>query len=106
HATNLIGSFGSMTAPGVARPKRRWKMIGILAVVAIVLLPILYIVARAGITLSYTYSQGERAGFVQKFSQKGWVCKTWEGEMAQTTQPGVPPLIWDFTVKSDPLATV
>jgi len=80
-------------------------MIGILAVVAIIVLPILYIVGRVGVTLSYTYSQGERAGFVQKFSQKGWVCKTWEGEMAQTTQPGVPPLIWDFTVRNDSIAT-
>jgi hypothetical protein len=80
-------------------------MMGILAVVAIILLPILYIAVKTAITLSYTYSQGERAGFVQKFSQKGWICKTWEGEMAQTTQPGVQPLIWDFTVKSESIAT-
>jgi hypothetical protein len=80
-------------------------LIGILVVVAIILLPILYIAVKAGISLSYTYSQGERAGFVQKFSQKGWICKTWEGEMAQTTQAGVPPLIWDFTVRSESIAT-
>jgi hypothetical protein len=78
----------------------------ILLVVAIILLPILYITAKAGISLAYTYATGERAGFVQKFSQKGWLCKTWEGEMAQTTQPGVPPLIWDFTVRSDSVAAL
>ena len=94
-----------MTAAARPQAKSRWKTIGILVVVAIILLPILYVAAKAGISLSYTYSQGERAGFVQKFSQKGWICKTWEGEMAQTTQPGVPPLIWDFTVRNDSIAT-
>jgi hypothetical protein len=84
----------------------RWKKIGILIVAAIILLPILYITAKAGISLAYTYAAGERAGFVQKFSQKGWLCKTWEGEMAQTTQPGVPPLIWDFTVRNDSVAAL
>jgi len=33
------------------------------------------------LTLSYTYSEGSRAGFLQKFSKRGWVCKTWEGEI-------------------------
>ena len=93
-----------MTAAAEPRKKSRWKMIGILFIVALILLPIIYIFAKAGVTLAYTYSQGERAGFVQKFSQKGWICKTWEGEMAQTTQPGVPPLLWDFTVKNDSIA--
>ena len=79
-------------------------MLGILVILAIILLPLVYIGLKASIALAYTYSQGERAGFVQKFSQKGWVCKTWEGEMAQTTQPGVPPLIWDFTVRNDSIA--
>ena len=93
-----------MTTGAQAQPKSRWKTIGILVVLAIIVLPIAYIGAKAGIALAYTYSQGDRAGFVQKFSQKGWICKTWEGEMAQTTQPGVPPLIWDFTVRSDSIA--
>lgn len=72
-----------------------------LLVFGIVFVLVMYTLA----TRFFTYSSGERAGFVQKFSQKGWLCKTWEGEMAQTTQPGVPPLIWDFTVKSDSIAT-
>jgi len=38
-------------------------------------------------TLHWSYSDGERAGFLQKFSRKGWICKTWEGEMAMVTLP-------------------
>ena len=36
----------------------------------------------------WSYSSGERAGWVQKFSRKGWICKTWEGEMAMVSMPG------------------
>ena len=39
-------------------------------------------------TLHFSYSDGERAGYVQKLSRKGWLCKTWEGEMAMVTMPG------------------
>ena len=48
------------------------------------------------ITLNYTYSSGERAGYVQKISQKGWVCKTWEGELAMANLPGAMPQIFTF----------
>src|SRR5262249_39084859 len=44
--------------------------------------------------LNYSYSTGERAGVLQKLSRKGWVCKTWEGELAMTTVPGVAPVLW------------
>ena len=36
-------------------------------------------------TLNWSYSEGERAGYVQKLSERGWICKTWEGEMAMVT---------------------
>jgi len=51
--------------------------------------------------LRWSYSEGERAGVVQKFSRKGWLCKTWEGELAMTSVPGVAPVIWNFTVRDD-----
>jgi hypothetical protein len=51
--------------------------------------------------LTWAFSEGERAGVVQKFSRRGWVCKTWEGELAVTTVPGVAPVIWNFTVRDD-----
>jgi hypothetical protein len=46
----------------------------------------------------WSYSTGERAGWIQKFSRKGWLCKTWEGEMAMVTMPGTVPEKFDFTV--------
>ena len=49
--------------------------------------------------LWWAYSEGERAGYVQKFSRKGYVCKTWEGELAMTTVPGTAPTLWLFTVR-------
>ena len=54
--------------------------------------------------LSWNYSSGERAGWVQKFSKKGWLCKTWEGEMAMVTMPGSTPEKFLFTVWDDAVA--
>jgi len=52
----------------------------------------------------WNYSTGERAGWVQKLSKKGWVCKTWEGELAMVSLPGVVPEKFYFTVKDDAVA--
>jgi hypothetical protein len=52
----------------------------------------------------YTYSEGDRAGYVQKFSKKGWICKTWEGELAMANLPGAMPEIFKFTVWDDAVA--
>jgi hypothetical protein len=57
--------------------------------------------------LGYAYSRGERAGYVQKLSKKGWLCKTWEGELAMVNLPGsVTPQIFNFTVRSDSIASI
>ena len=53
---------------------------------------------------SYSYSEGERAGVVQKFSKKGWVCKTWEGELNMVVLPGGLPEKFFFTVWDDAAA--
>ena len=55
-------------------------------------------------TLAYSYSSGERAGYVQKFSHKGWLCKTWEGELAMVNLPGAMPEIFRFTVRDGAVA--
>lgn len=55
-------------------------------------------------SLGYAYSSGERTGYVQKLSHKGWLCKTWEGELAMSPVVGAPPQMFDFTVRSDSLA--
>jgi hypothetical protein len=56
------------------------------------------------LVLTWNYSTGERAGWIQKFSQKGWICKTWEGEMAMVTMPGTAQEKFLFTVRSDDVA--
>ena len=54
--------------------------------------------------LTWNYSSGERAGWVQKFSKKGWICKTWEGELAMITMPGAAQEKFFFTVWDDQVA--
>lgn len=55
-------------------------------------------------SLSWSYSEGERAGFLQKFSKKGWICKTWEGEILLSSMPGAIPERFTFTVRDDQVA--
>ncbi len=50
------------------------------------------------------YSTGERVGFVQKISKKGWLCKSWEGELAITSFPGTAPQLFRFSVRDDATA--
>ena len=71
---------------------------------AILLTPILIFVLYTWSALSWSYAKGERAGFVQKFSKKGWLCKTWEGELAMVSMPGTNPEKFYFTVRDDNIA--
>lgn len=54
--------------------------------------------------LSFAYSEGDRAGVLQKFSRKGWLCKTYEGELALYVVGGVAPQIWQFSTRDEELA--
>ena len=56
--------------------------------------------AYVAIALSWSYSTGERAGYLQKLSSKGWICKTWEGEQSLVSLPGATPEKFLFTVRS------
>lgn len=85
------------------RRSRRWKWIGILLGVFI-LVPALLFAAWSWISLTYTYSGGDRAGFVQKISKKGWICKTWEGELSMVNVPGAAQERWLFSVRDDSVA--
>ena len=86
--------------PAGRRRRGRWPL----------LLLVLLVLAGAGFalyawaTLTYSYSSGERAGYVQKFSHKGWLCKTWEGELAMVNLPGAMPEIFRFTVRDGAVA--
>jgi hypothetical protein len=54
--------------------------------------------------LNWSYAQGERAGYVQKFSKRGWLCKTWEGELAMVSMPGTMSEKFFFSVRNDAVA--
>jgi hypothetical protein len=76
-------------------------------VVRIALLLIVVAVALCAgyvmIVLNWSYSKGERIGYVQKFSEKGWLCKTWEGELQMLPVPGAIPEKFLFSVRDKTL---
>ena len=82
------------------RLTRRHKLI----IAGALALPVLGFVFYTWTTLAWSYSTGERAGYVQKFSRKGWICKTWEGELAMVSIPGTMPEKFYFTVRNDSVA--
>jgi hypothetical protein len=86
-------------APASSIPKRAAKF-GFVLIFVSVLLISLYLFAA----LHFSYSEGERAGFVQKLSKKGWLCKTWEGELALVSMPGAVPEKFYFTVQDEKIA--
>ena len=96
----------SPVTPASARPapRRRWGR----SLLLLFLAALLGVVALFGLytwaALRFAYSNGERAGYLQKFSRKGWVCKTWEGELAMVSLPGAMPEIFHFTVRDDAVA--
>ena len=75
-----------------------------LIIAGVVILPIFVFVLYTWAALTWSYSKGERAGYVQKFSKKGWICKTWEGEMALVSIPGTMSEKFYFTVRADSVA--
>lgn len=82
--------------------------LGSLMIRAIVLFLVLVLLGSAAwvwFTLNWSYSEGERAGYVQKLSHKGWLCKTWEGEIAMVTMPGAIPDRFAFSVRDEAVAT-
>lgn len=81
--------------------RRHW---GKMTLLTVVLVPLIGMSLWVGVTLNWTYSSGTRTGYVQKLSHKGWLCKTWEGELAMTTVPGTAPQIFGFSVRSDSVA--
>ena len=70
----------------------------------ILVLAVLGAVGYTWFVLTWSFSAGERAGYVQKLSRKGWLCKTWEGEMALVSMPGTVAEKFPFTVRSDDVA--
>lgn len=90
-ATSLIHTTMPSTIP------RRAGVLLASAVIAAILLFGLYL----AVVLHWSYSEGERAGYLQKLSRKGWVCKTWEGELLLSSMPGAIPERFAFTVRDE-----
>jgi hypothetical protein len=95
---------GTRTVPDAAPARPKKSRLGLKLLGIFVVLPVLLFAAWTAIALSWPYSRGERAGYIQKFSQKGWVCKTWEGDMAMSTIPGSMPEHFAFSVRNDSIA--
>lgn len=83
--------------------RRHW---GKLLIAAIVLVPVVGITLWTAIALAYSYSSGERVGYLNKFSRKGWLCKTYEGEIAMVNLPGQLAGTFEFTVRDDSIAAL
>jgi hypothetical protein len=83
--------------------RRHW---GKLLVAAVILIPIVGITVWTAIALGYSYSSGERVGYLNKFSRKGWLCKTYEGEVAMVNLPGQLAGTFQFTVRDDSIAAL
>lgn len=80
---------------------KKWAIrIGLGGTIVLVVGFVLYTFA----TLNFSYSKGERVGFVQKIAKKGWVCKTNEGELAMVNMAGQQAEKFYFTVRDDALA--
>ena len=94
----------SVAAPPPRR-RRRWKW-PLILLGAFVVVPAAVFAIWSWIALSYSYSEGYRAGYVQKLSEKGWVCKTWEGELSMVNIPGAAQERWLFSVRNDSIARV
>lgn len=81
-----------------------WKRRLLLGALSLSLMIGLLGAAYTWVVLNWAYSSGERAGYVQKFSRKGWVCKTWEGELAMVALPGTLAEKFTFSVRDEAVA--
>ncbi len=87
-------------SPGTRSTRFPWKRYLLLGAGGLVVLAALY----TWFVLHWSYSTGYRSGLLQKFSEKGWICKTHEGELWQSVVANVAPTIWQFTVRDDRVA--
>ena len=83
--------------------RRHWGKVLVAAVLGI---PAVALTLWTVIAMAYTYSSGDRTGYIQKFSEKGWLCKTYEGEIAMVNLPGTIANTFQFTVRDDSIANL
>ena len=78
----------------------RWK----LWITGLLLVPVIGFIFYTWFALTWSFSRGERTGYIQKLSKSGWICKTWEGEMAMVTMPGAIPEKFLFSIRDEEIA--
>jgi hypothetical protein len=101
HSTPSIDTGAPLSTTPKPKGKGKWKIV---AVLFLLVLPLAAFALWVTITLNYTYADGSRAGYVQKFSNKGFVCKTWEGELSMANGPNMMPELFKFSVRDDKVA--
>ena len=77
---------------------------GKLLLAAILIVPVAVIAIWSAVALRFSYSEGQRIGYNQKLSRKGWICKTWQGEIALSIVPGQAPELFRYSVRDDAVA--
>jgi hypothetical protein len=99
---------GPMSKPSAAAAGSSSKSHGrtkfILGGASLIVFGIVVVVLYTLATINISYSDGDRAGVLQKFSRKGWICKTYEGELAVSYTPGMAPVLWYFSVRDEAVA--
>jgi hypothetical protein len=99
-------STEAIAAPVKSPPAKSWQRKGLRILLGLLIVPVVVVALWMWVSIGYVYATGERAGYVQKISKKGWLCKTWEGELAMANLPGTMPQIFTFTVRNDSIAHV
>jgi hypothetical protein len=94
---NTLSTYRDIAATMPMTTPRRASAILASILIAAAALFALYI----WMVLNWSYSEGERAGYLQKLSKKGWLCKTWEGEILLSSMPGAIPERFAFTVRDE-----
>ena len=99
--TEDVAAMKDTAPPKTSFARRHWGKLMLAAALAV---PALGMALWTVIAFAYSYSEGDRTGYIQKFSQKGWLCKTYEGEIAMVNIPGQIANTFQFTVRDDSIA--
>ena len=86
-----------------SQPKTFWQKLKKMGIVILLLL-ILGSIGVGTVATFGCYSSGKRAGSVQKFSKKGYVFKTWEGELLLREFGTQQSTVWTFSVQDESVA--
>lgn len=103
YTTEDVAALRTSESPKPSFTRRHW---GKMLLGTIVIVPIAGLALWTLIAMGYSYSSGERVGYIQKISKKGWICKTYEGEIAMVNVPGQIANTWQFSVRDDSVAAL